>query len=284
MFKIKKKGEKPKRAVLYNVVEDYSEFDAPGNVTVCAMTEPEDLASHAKVLSESYDVPLETMTKLLTEGGTYVYPEVGGLLTRGLFACWIDPTSHAPKQTWTLDLMQFAEAEQLVRTRVVPLLDAAQEIFRKTLPDELKIKLEQKNLCLDYRTLDRAVAKGGDIKYIDFRKDWSPHFKRLCIMPDGRLVETGGLQEFAEIHGITVAEAKTLIEQGGTLDVNGEVLACQIVNGQPAVARFSAKNYVKAKELVASKGLHLMDALSEVGYNDPAMMRGLARKELTGRR
>jgi hypothetical protein len=40
--------------------------------------------------------------------------------------------------------------------------------------------------------LDRAVAKGGDIKYIDFRKDWSPHFKRLCIMPDGRLVETGG--------------------------------------------------------------------------------------------
>lgn len=284
MFKIKKKGEKPKRAVLYNVVEDYSEFDAPGNVTVCAMTEPEDLASHAKVLSESYDVPLETMTKLLTEGGTYVYPEVGGLLTRGLFACWIDPTSHAPKQTWTLDLIQFAEAEQLVRTRVVPLLDAAQEIFRKTLPDELKIKLEQKNLSLDYRTLDRAVAKGGDIKYIDFRKDWSPHFKRLCIMPDGRLVETGGLQEFAEIHGITVAEAKTLIEQGGTLDVNGEVLACQIVNGQPAVARFSAKNYVKAKELVASKGLHLMDALSEVGYNDPAMMRGLGRKELTGRR
>jgi hypothetical protein len=62
------------------------------------------------------------------------------------------------------------------------------------------------------------------------------------------------------------------------------VLACQIVNGQPAVARFSAKNYAKAKELVASKGLHLMDALSEVGYSDPAMMRGLVRKELTGGR
>ena len=30
MFKIKKKTEKPKRTVLYNIVEDYSEFDAPG--------------------------------------------------------------------------------------------------------------------------------------------------------------------------------------------------------------------------------------------------------------
>lgn len=284
MFKIKKKVEKPKRTVLYNIVEDYSEFDAPGNVTVCAMTEAEDLSAHARILSESYDVPLEMMMRLLTKGGTYVYPEVGGLLTRGLFACWIDPAGHAPKQTWTLDLMQFAEAEQVARTRSVPALEAALEVFRKTLPDELKTKLEQNNLGLDYRTLDRAVAKGGDIKYIDFRKDWSPHFKRLCIMPDGRLVETGGLQEFAELHDITVAQAKMLIEQGGTLEVHGEVLACQIVNGQPAVARFSAKNYAKAKELVASKGFHLMDALSEVGYDDPAMMRGLARKELTGKR
>ena len=284
MFKIKKKNDKPKPTVLYNIIEDYSEFDAPGNVTVCAMTEPEDLAAHAKVLSESYDVPLETMTKLLTEAGTYVYPEVGGLVTRGLFACWIHPSNHAPKQTWTLDLMQFAEAEQVARTQALPLLDAALAVFRRTLPDDLKVKLEQKNLGLDYRTLDRAVAKGGDINYIDFRKDWSPHFKRLCIMPDGRLVETGGLQEFAALHGITVAEAKRLVEQGGTLEVNGEVLACQIVNGQPAVARFSAKNYAKAKALIASKGLHLMDALSEVGYSDPAMMGALARKELTGRR
>jgi len=278
MFKIKRKPDKPKRTVLYNIVEDYSEFDAPGNVTVCAMTEPEDVAAHAKILAESCDVPLETMTRLLTDGGVYVYPEVGGLLTRGLFACRIDPSNQAPKQTWTLDLMQFAEAEQLARTGARPLLDTALEVFRKTLPGELKAKLEQKNLGLDYRTLDRAVAKGGDIKFIDFRKDWSPHFKRLCIMPDGRLVETGGLQEFAELHGITVVQAKTLIEQGGTLDVGGEVLACQIVNGQPAVARFSAKNYEKAKGLVVSKGMHLMDALSEVGYADPAMMRGLARK------
>jgi hypothetical protein len=281
MFKIKRKADKPKKTVLYNIVEDYSEFDAPGNVTVCAMTEAEDLPAHAKILAESYDVPLEKMMALLTEGGTYVYPEVGGILTRGLFACWMDPSGQTPKQTWTLDVMQFAEAEQLARTRTVSLLDGALEVFRRTLPDELKTKLQQKNLGLDYRTLDRAVAKGGDIKYIDFRKDWSPHFKRLCIMPDGRLVETGGLQEFAELHGITVAQAKTLIEQGGTLEVNGEILACQIVNGQPAVARFSAKNYAKAKDLVSSKGLHLLDALSEVGYNDPAMMRGLARRELT---
>ncbi|MGE3977284.1 MAG: hypothetical protein AB7F94_06805 [Nitrospira sp.] len=284
MFKIKKKADKPKRMVLYNIIEDYSEFDAPGNVTLCAMTEPEDLPAHAKVLAESYDVSLEAMTTLLVEGGIYVYPEVGGILTRGLFACRIDPAGQGLKQTWTLDLMQFAEAEQVARSKALPMVDAAWEVFCKTLPDELQTKLQQKNLGLDYRTLDRAVAKGGDIKYIDFRKDWSPHFKRLCIMPDGRLVETGGLQEFAGLHGITVAQAQTLIEQGGTLEVNGEMLACQIVNGQPAVARFSAQNYAKAKDLVSSKGLHLMDALSEVGYNDPAMMRGLTRKELTGKR
>ena len=284
MFKIKKKADKPKPTILYNVIEDYSEFDAPGNVTACAMTHQEDLPGHAKVLSESYEVPPETMTTLLTEGGVYVYPQIGGLLTRGLFACIIDPTGGAPKQTFVLDLMQFAEAEQLARARSLALPDAAFQVFTRTLPDELKTKLQQKNLGLDYRTLDRAVAKGGNIKYIDFRKDWSPHFKRLCIMPDGRLVETGGLDEFAQLHGITSAQARTLVEQGGTLEQNGEILDCQIVNGQPAVARFSAKNYAKAKELIATKGLHIMDALSEVAYNDPVMMRSLVRKELSGGR
>ena len=284
MFKIKKKSDKRKPTILYNVIEDYSEFDAPGNVTACAMTLQEDLAAHAKVLSESYEVPLEKMTKLLTEGGVYVYPQVGGILTRGLFACRIDPTGAIPKQTWTLNLMQFAEAEQLSQARGIPLDEVAAMVFHRTLPVELTAKLDQKNLGIDYRTLDRAVAKGGDIKYIDFRKDWSPHFKRLCIMPDGRLVETGGLDEFAQLHGITSAQAKTLVEQGGTLQVNGEILACQIVNGQPAVARFTAKNYAKAKELVATKRLHIMDALSEVAYTDPVMMRSLARKELTGGR
>ena len=283
MFKIKKKFDKPTPTILYNVIEDYSEFDAPGNVTACAMTHQEDLPAHAKVLSESYEVPLETMTTLLTEGGVYVYPQVGGLLTRGLFACRIDSTGEVPKQTWTLDLMQFAEAEQLAQARGIPLDEVAALVFHRTLPEELKTKLEQKNLGIDYRTLDRAVAKGGDIKYIDFRKDWSPHFKRLCIMPDGRLVETGGLEEFARLHGITSAQAKTLVEEGGTLEVNGELLACQIVNGQPAVARFSAQNYGKAKELAATRRVHLMDALSEVGYNDPVMMRGLVRKKLSAR-
>ena len=283
MFKIKKKIDKPKPTVLYNIIEDYSEFDAPGNVTACAMTLPEDLASHAKVLSESYDVPLGRMTELLAGGGVYVYPQQGGLLTRGLFACYLDPSGQAPKQTYVLDLMQFAEAEQVARSRGRSLGDAAQEVFCRTLPEELRAKLGQKNLGLDYRTLDRAVAKGGDIKYIDFRKDWSPHFKRLCIMPDGRLVETGGLDAFAQLHGISTAQAKMLVEQGGTLEVHDEVLACQIVNGQPAVARFSAANYAKAKDLAAARGLHLMDALSEVAYNDPAMMRGLARKALADR-
>ena len=284
MFKIRKKSEKMKPVILYNIMEDYSEFDAPGNVTACAMTLQEDLAAHAKVLSESYEVPLEMMKTLLTEGGVYVYPQISGILTRGLFACRIDPTGVVPKQTWTLDLMQFAEAEQLSQARGIPLDEVAALVLYRTLPEELQTKLEQKNLGLDYRTLDRAVAKGGDIKYIDFRKDWSPHFKRLCIMPDGRLVETGGVEEFAQLHGITPAQAKTLVEQGGTLEVNGEILACQIVNGQPAVARFTAKNYAKAKELVSTKRLHIMDALSEVAYSDPIMMRSLARKELNAGR
>ena len=284
MYKIKKKIEKPKPTILYNIVEDYSEFDAPGNVTACAMTLKEDLPAHAKVLSESYEVPLETMVTLLTDGGVYVYPQLGGVLTRGLFACRIDPTGTVLKQTWTLDLMQFAEAEQLTRARGIPLDEVAALVLYRTLPEALQTKLDQKNLGIDYHTLDQAVAKGGDIKYIDFRKDWSPHFKRLCIMPDGRLVETGGVEEFAQLHGITSAQAKALVEQGGTLEVNGEILACQIVNGQPAVARFTAKNYAKAKELVATKGLHIMDALSEVAYSDPAMMRSLARKELSGGR
>ena len=283
MFKIKKKAEKTKPVVLYNIVEDYSEFDAPGNVTVCAMTLTEDLAAHAKVLSESYDVPLERMTTVLEQGGVYVYPQAGGILTRGLFACVVDSANTGPKQTFVLDLMQFAEAEQLARARAISLEAAAVEVFHRTLPEELRVKLRQKNLGLDYRTLDRSVAKGGDIKYIDFRKDWSPHFKRLCIMPDGRLVETGGLEEFARLHGITTIQAKTLVEQGGTLEVQDELLACQIVNGQPAVARFSATNYAKAKELAAARGLHLMDALSEVAYSDPVMMRGLARKAMDTR-
>ena len=283
MFKIKKKAEKTKPVVLYNIVEDYSEFDAPGNVTVCAMTLTEDLAAHARILSESYEVPLDTMTTLLMVGGLHIYPQIGGLLTRGLFACVVDPAQTSPKLTFVLDVMQFAEAEQLARDRGVALDEAATRVFHRTLPDELQTKLQQKNLGLDYRTLDRSVAKGGDIKYIDFRKDWSPHFKRLCIMPDGRLVESGGLEEFARLHGITTIQAKTLVEQGGTLEVQDEVLACQIVNGQPAVARFSAANYAKAKELAAAKGLHLLDALSEVAYADPAMMRGLARKTLAQR-
>ncbi len=280
MYKIKKRPAKTdKPAVLYNIVEDYTEFDPPGNVTVCAMTDAEDLEAHAKVLSESYDIPLEEVIRLLREGGIYLYPQSGGLLTRGLFACKVDPAGQSPKQTWLLDLVQFAEAEQMVRSQRCPLSEAVERVFQRTLPPELKRRLEQKNLGLDYGKLERAVAKGGDIKYIDFRKDWSPHFKRLCIMPDGRVVPTGGLEEFASLHGITRVQAKTLVEQGGILEVGDEVLACQIVNGQPTVARFDSRQYGKAKALVAEKGLHIMDALSEVGLSDPKMMQALNRLE-----
>jgi hypothetical protein len=105
MFKIKKRADKPKATVLYNIIEDYSEFDAPGNVTACAMTLPEDVAAHAKILAESYDVPFDIMTTLLAEGGTYVYPHEGGILTRGLFACVLEGGDAIPKQTFVLDVM-----------------------------------------------------------------------------------------------------------------------------------------------------------------------------------
>jgi hypothetical protein len=163
-------------------------------------------------------------------------------------------------------------------------IEASARVFYRTLAIELQEKLAHNKLGMGDQKPGGAPARSGDIHYIDFRKDWSPHFKRLCIMPDGRLVETGGLADFAGVHGITVAQARRLIEQGGTLEVNGgEILACQIVNGQPSVARFSHSHYAKAKDLVATKQLHLMDALSEVALNDPLMMRALKRLEQTTR-
>lgn len=282
MYKIKKKPTgKDKPPVLYNIIEDYTEHDAPGNVCICAMTEQEDVHGHAKVLAESYEVPLDDMTRLLTEGGVHVYTGGGPLVTRGAFVCRLDPSGEKPKQTFVMDIVQYGEAEQLARSAGLTLGDAAEQVFRRGLSAELRERLDQKNLGLDYSKLDRHVAKGGDIKYIDFRKDWSPHFKRLCIMPNGDLVETGGVEEFARLHKISVPEAAELIREGGIREIEGgEVLACQIVNGQPAVARFNSRQYDKAKALAESQGIHIMDALSEVGFSDPAMMRGLKRAEI----
>ena len=259
------------------MLENYTDFDPPGNVMVCAMAGEENIEHHAKVLGESYEIPLEDMHRLLTDGGLYTYPEAGGVVTRGMFVCRVDPTG--PKQTWILDLEQTAQAEQLAKFSSIPLAEAVERVFYRGLSEELQERLTQKNLGLDYSKLERSVARGGDIRYIDFRKDWSPYFKRKCSMPDGSMVETGGIGEFAELHGITVTQAQTLMEQGGTLDLEDGVLACQVINNQPTVARFNTKQYAKAKELMESKGLHVMDALSEMALNDPVLMRALRRAE-----
>ena len=280
MFKIKKRPLKPaKEPQLYNVLENYTDFDPPGNVMVCAMAGEENIEHHAKVLAESYEIPVDDVRRLLTEGGLYTYPETGGVVTRGTFVCRIDPAGQEPKQTWVLDLEQTAQAEQLARFSDIPLAEAAARVFYRGLSGELQERLTRKNLGLDYSKLERSVAQGGDIRYIDFRKDWSPYFKRKCSMPDGSMVETGGIGEFAELHGITVAQAQTLMEQGGTLDLEDGVLACQVINNQPTVARFNAKQYAKAKELMETRGLHVMDALSEMALNDPVLMRALRRAE-----
>ncbi|MGH7259452.1 MAG: hypothetical protein ACREI9_02070, partial [Nitrospiraceae bacterium] len=87
MYKIKKRAAPAaKPPVLYNIIEDYSEHDPPGNVWVCAMTGAEDMAAHGRILSESYAIPYEEMERLLLWGGVYVYPQEGLLVTRGAFA------------------------------------------------------------------------------------------------------------------------------------------------------------------------------------------------------
>ncbi len=283
MFKVKKRPLKKEKApVLYNILENYTDHDPPGNVMVCAMTEPEDVDVHAKVLSESYEIPLETVAQLLAEGGMYHYPQSGGLVTKGLFVCKVDSSGQQPKQTWVLDLEQYANTEHMHKSWGLSMEEAAERVFYRTLPEELRERLNQKNLGIDYAKLEHSVARGGDVKYIDFRKDWSPHFKRKCVMPDGKLIETSGLDEFADFHGLSKDRAQTLLADGGTCELKtGGVLACQIINGQPSVARFNARQYSKAKGLVKSKDVHIMDALSEVAMSDPILMRALKRAEAT---
>jgi len=281
MYKVKKRPvKKEKLPVLYNILENYTDHDPPGNVMVCAMTGTDNFAMRAQVLSESYDIPQETVERLLTEGGVYLYPQEGMLVIKGAFVCRVDPAGKEPTQTWVMDVEQYAAAERLRQGYGLTLEEAMERVFYRGLPQELQDRLKQPNLGLDYATLESAVAAGGDIRYIDFRKDWSPHFKRKCVMPDGRLIETSGLDDFAELHGTTVEEARTLLDHGGTLELKDRgVLACQIINGQPSVARFNARQYSKAKAVGKEKDLHLLDALSEVAYQDPVLMRALSRAD-----
>jgi hypothetical protein len=283
MYKVKKRPlKKEKPPVLYNILENYTDHDPPGNVMVCGMTEPENLEMHAQVLSESYGIPMEAMKHLLQDGGVYLYPHEGALVTKGAFVCRVDPTGKNPKHTWVMDLEQYASAERMRQSYGVTLEEAMERVFYRGLPLELQKRLGQKNLGLDDTNVDSIIPRGGDITYIDFRKDWSFHFKRKCVMPDGRLIETSGLHDFAELHGIGMEETRTLFDQGGTLALkDGGVLACQIINGQPSVARFNARQYSKAKALAKEKALHMLDALSEVAYQDPVLMRALRRAEST---
>ncbi len=281
MYKVKKRPAKKEKApVLYNILENYTDHDPPGNVMVCAMTGEDNLAMRPQVLSESYGIPRETVERLLAEGGVYLYPQDGLLVTKGAFVSKVDPTGKEPTQTWGMDVEQYAAAERLHQSYGLTLEEAMERVFYRGLPQELQDRLKQPNLGLDYATIESDVAAGGDIRYIDFRKDWSPYFKRKCVMPDGRLIETSGLEDFSELHGTTVEEARTLLDNGGTLELTDRgVLACQIINGQPSVARFNVRQYKKAKALAKEKELHLLDALSEVAYQDPILMRALSRAD-----
>ncbi len=283
MYKVKRRPvKKEKPPVLYNILENYTDYDPPGNVMVCAMTGANNQAMRARVLAESYDIPPDTIEQLLMTGGIYLYPQEGVLVTKGAFVSKVDSTGKEPNQTWIMDVEQYAAAERLRQSYEVALEEAMERVFYRGLPQELQDRLKQRNLGLDYSALEPEVAAGGDISYIDFRKDWSPHFKRKCVMPDGRLIETSGLEDFAQLHGTTVEDARTLLDYGGTLELKDRgILACQIINGQPAVARFNVRQYKKAKALVKEKDLHILDALSEVAYQDPILMRALSRVDMS---
>ncbi|MDH5587382.1 MAG: hypothetical protein OEZ05_12195, partial [Nitrospirota bacterium] len=220
MYKVKKRSvKKEKPPVLYNILENYTDHDPPGNVMVCAMAGTDNFAMRAKVLSESYAIPKDTIERLLTEGGVYLYPQEGLLVTKGAFVSKVDAAGKEPTQTWIMDVEQYAAAERLRQSYGLTLEEGMERVFYRGLPQELQDRLKKPNLGLDYATLESTVAAGGDIQYIDFRKDWSPHFKRKCVMPDGRLIETSGLEDFAELHGTTVDEARTLLDHGGTLEL-----------------------------------------------------------------
>ena len=91
MYKVKKRPvKKEKPPVLYNILENYTDHDPPGNVMVCAMTGIDNFSMRTQVLSESYDIPQETVEQLLTEGGVYLYPQDGLLVTKGAFVCKVD--------------------------------------------------------------------------------------------------------------------------------------------------------------------------------------------------
>jgi len=114
MYKVKKRPvKKEKPPVLYNILENYTDHDPPGNVMVCGMTGEENLPMHTQILSETYDIPSETVEQLLTDGGVYLYPQEGALVTKGAFVCRVDPTGKEPKQTWVMDVEQYAAAERL---------------------------------------------------------------------------------------------------------------------------------------------------------------------------
>ena len=177
MYKVKKRPvKKEKPPVLYNILENYTDHDPPGNVMVCAMTGTDNLAMRTQVLSESYDIPQETVERLLTEGGVYLYPQDGLLVTKGAFVCKVDLTGKEPTQTWVMDVEQYAAAERLRQGYGLTLEEAMERVFYRGLPQELQDRLKKPNLGLDYSTLESTVAAGGDIRYIDFRKDWSPPF------------------------------------------------------------------------------------------------------------
>ena len=140
MYKVKKRQvKKEKPPVLYNILENYTDHDPPGNVMVCAMTGEENLLMHTQVLSESYDIPLEKVEQLLREGGVYLYPEEGMLVTKGAFVCRVDSTGKEPTQTWVMDVEQYAAAERLRQSYGLTLEEAMGRVFYRGLPQELQI-------------------------------------------------------------------------------------------------------------------------------------------------
>lgn len=219
------------------------------------------------------------MTTLLRGG--YGYPQAGGLLTRGLFACVIDRSGASPKQTFVLDLVQFAEAEQLSRARGGDVGGSCDAGVPEHSPERFarEVEIEEPGAGL----IGRWIMPSSRERH---------HVHRLpqgLVAPFQAALHHAGRSACGNRRPTGVRRVGRDHDGAGQDADRGERPRSERRSAglsnreRSAVARFGAANYAKAKRLAKEKSLHLMDALSEVGFGDPTMMRRLARRYMMGR-
>ena len=185
---------------------------------------------------------------------TYI-PQVGGLLTRGLFACRIDPTGASPKADVGAGSHAVRGGGTGARARGV-LAGCSRRNLHRTLPEELKTKLAQKNLGLDYRTLDRAVAKGRYQVHRFPERLVAPFQNGCASCPTGAWWKPADWRSSRSCIRLRCRRRKAR-RRRGTMDVaGGEVLACQIVNSQRRSRGSARRTTAKPRSWWAPRDSH----------------------------